>query len=54
VGELSHAIERLLHEREYARTLGEQGYTTVVEEMTWDRKYAQVRAVYTACGLRSG
>lgn len=44
---LAGAIERLLHDRELARAFGAVGHTNVLNSMTWDHKYTQVREVYT-------
>jgi glycosyltransferase involved in cell wall biosynthesis len=43
---LAEALERLLADREEARRLGEAGRRKVLRELTWERKYAQVREVY--------
>ncbi|MFN8501798.1 glycosyltransferase family 4 protein [Kouleothrix sp.] len=40
------AIERLLRDRELATRLGAAGRAKVLRDFTWDRIYAQVRAVY--------
>jgi len=46
VGAIAAAIERLLRDRELARHLGASGRAKVLRELTWDRIYEQVRAVY--------
>jgi glycosyltransferase involved in cell wall biosynthesis len=46
VDAIACAIERLLRDRDEARRLGEAGRAKVLRELTWDRIYAQVRAVY--------
>jgi glycogen(starch) synthase len=46
VAAIAAAIERLLRDHELARRLGESGRAKVLRELTWDRIYAQVRAVY--------
>jgi glycogen synthase len=46
VEELAGAVGRLLGDRKEARRLGANGRARVVRELTWDHKYAQVRAVY--------
>jgi len=43
---IAGAIGRLLHDRNQARRLGAAGHAKVLRELTWDRIYAQVRAVY--------
>jgi glycosyltransferase involved in cell wall biosynthesis len=43
---LAAAIERLLADRDEARRLGQAGQRKVLRELTWERKYDQVRAVY--------
>ncbi|HWQ11747.1 MAG TPA: glycosyltransferase family 4 protein [Roseiflexaceae bacterium] len=43
---LAEAIGRLLADPHAARRLGEAGRAKVLRELTWERKYAQVRAVY--------
>jgi glycogen(starch) synthase len=43
---IAGAISRLLHDRDEARRLGAAGREKVMRELTWDRIYAQVRAVY--------
>jgi glycogen(starch) synthase len=43
---IAGAIGRLLHDRAEARRLGAAGRAKVLRELTWDRIYAQVRAVY--------
>lgn len=50
VDELAHAIAFLLRDRQLARTLGEHGYRTVQKQWTWERTYAQLRAIYAAHG----
>lgn len=44
--ELALAIRRLLTDQEYARGLGAAGRERVLAEFTWDRKFAQVKALY--------
>jgi glycogen synthase len=44
--ELADTIDRLLRDRDEARRLGMAGREKVLRELTWDHKYAQVRAVY--------
>jgi glycosyltransferase involved in cell wall biosynthesis len=46
VAVIAAAIGRLLRDRELARRLGEAGRAKVLRELTWDRIYAQVRAIY--------
>ena len=46
VAALADAISRLLHDRVEAQRLGATGRAKVLRELTWDRIYAQVRAVY--------
>ena len=41
-----NAITRLLHDRDTARRLGAAGREKVLRDLTWDRIYGQVRAVY--------
>ncbi|HET9222209.1 MAG TPA: glycosyltransferase, partial [Roseiflexaceae bacterium] len=43
---LAAAVGELLRDRERARRLGAAGQAKVLRELTWDRIYAQVRAVY--------
>jgi glycosyltransferase involved in cell wall biosynthesis len=43
---LAQAIGSLLRDREHARRLGAAGREKVLRRLTWDRIYAQVRAVY--------
>ncbi len=43
---IAGAIGRLLHDRDQAQRLGAAGRAKVLRELTWDRIYAQVRAVY--------
>jgi glycogen synthase len=43
---LAARIEQLLTDRALARRLGEAGCAKVLRELTWDHKYAQLRAVY--------
>ncbi len=43
---LTRSINRLLQDRELARALGRLGHRQVLRTMTWERKYAQVRAAY--------
>lgn len=43
---LADAIARLLRDRAEAGRMGEAGYAKVMTELTWERKYAQVRSVY--------
>lgn len=43
---LADAIGRLLRDRTLARAFGTAGHKTVLRELTWDHKYAQVRAAY--------
>jgi glycosyltransferase involved in cell wall biosynthesis len=43
---IAGAIGRLLHDRDEAQRLGAAGREKVMRELTWDRIYAQVRAVY--------
>jgi glycosyltransferase involved in cell wall biosynthesis len=43
---IAGAIGRLLHDRDEAQRLGASGRAKVMRELTWDRIYAQVRAVY--------
>jgi glycogen synthase len=46
VAAIATMIERLLHDRELAGRLGASGRAKVLRELTWDRIYAQVRAIY--------
>lgn len=46
VAGLARSIARLLNDRELARAMGELGRRKVLQELTWDRKYQQVRALY--------
>jgi glycogen(starch) synthase len=46
VDELADRIEQLLSDRALARLLGAAGHDKVLNEYTWDKKYAQVRALY--------
>ncbi len=46
VAALAGAIARLLTDRAEAQRLGDAGRAKVLRELTWDYKYAQVRAVY--------
>ena len=46
VKELALSIQKLLLDKDYARTLGEAGRERVLAEFTWDEKYAVVRALY--------
>jgi glycogen(starch) synthase len=46
VDALAGAIGRLLRDREMARRLGAAGRAKVLRDLTWDRIYTQVRAVY--------
>jgi glycogen(starch) synthase len=46
VAAIALAIERLLCDRELARRLGDSGRAKVLRELTWDRIYTRVRAVY--------
>jgi glycogen(starch) synthase len=43
---LADAIDGLLRNRDQARRMGEAGRAKVLRELTWELKYAQVRAVY--------
>jgi glycosyltransferase involved in cell wall biosynthesis len=43
---IAGAIGRLLRDRDEACRLGEAGRAKVLRDLTWDRIYAQVRAVY--------
>jgi glycosyltransferase involved in cell wall biosynthesis len=43
---IASAIGRLLHDRDEARRLGAAGRAKVLRDLTWDRIYAQVRAIY--------
>lgn len=46
VAALADAIDRLLRDRALAGRMGQAGYDKVRRELTWEHKYAQVRAVY--------
>lgn len=46
VKELALSVQKLLMDREYARRLGEAGRHRVIEQFTWDQKYALVKALY--------
>ncbi len=46
VSELAAAIQRLLRDRSLAQALGQLGRTHVLQHMTWEHKYAQVREAY--------
>ncbi len=46
VTELVRAIQRLLDDRELARGMGQAGHAKVLRELTFDQKYAAMRAVY--------
>ncbi len=46
VAGLARSIARLLNDRELARAMGELGRRKVMRELTWERKYQQVRALY--------
>lgn len=46
VDALASAIKRLLDDRTLAAALGRVGHTNVLEHLTWDHKYQQVRQVY--------
>jgi glycosyltransferase involved in cell wall biosynthesis len=41
------AIGRLLRDRDLAHRLGAAGQAKLLRQFTWDRIYAQVRAVYS-------
>jgi glycosyltransferase involved in cell wall biosynthesis len=43
---IAGAIGRLLHDRDLTQRLGAAGRAKVLRDLTWDRIYAQVRAVY--------
>jgi glycogen(starch) synthase len=43
---LADAIGELLRDRDEARRLGAAGHAKVLRELTWDRVYSDVRAVY--------
>lgn len=46
VAELAAVLERLLNDRAEAQRLGAAGREKVFRELTWEHKYAEVRAVY--------
>lgn len=46
VAQLTAALTKLLTNPELAQRLGQQGYTQTLAELTWEHKYAQIRAVY--------
>jgi glycosyltransferase involved in cell wall biosynthesis len=46
VAAIAGAIDRLLRDRDEARRLGAAGRAKVLRDLTWERIYAQVRAVY--------
>lgn len=46
VKELALSIQKLLLDKEYALELGEAGRQRVLEQFTWDEKYAVVRGLY--------
>ena len=50
---IAGAIGRLLRDRDQARRLGAAGRAKVLRELTWERIYAQVRAVYDEVLSRS-
>ncbi len=43
---LAARIEQLLSDRALAQCFGQAGHAQVLSELTWDQKYAQLRAVY--------
>lgn len=43
---LATVIERLLHDRDVAHTLGTAGRERVLRELTWDAAYGRIRALY--------
>lgn len=46
VAAIAAAVERLLHDRELAQTMGQAGYDKVMREYTWDEVYQRARSVY--------
>ncbi len=46
VAGLAHSIDRLLNDRELARAMGQLGRRKVLRELTWERKYQQIRELY--------
>jgi glycosyltransferase involved in cell wall biosynthesis len=46
VAELAAVLERLLSDPAEAQRLGAAGHAKVLRELTWEHKYAEVRAVY--------
>lgn len=46
IAAIAGAIDRLLRDRDEARRLGAAGRAKVLRDLTWERIYAQVRAVY--------
>jgi glycosyltransferase involved in cell wall biosynthesis len=46
VAGLARSIAHLLNDRELARAMGELGRRKVLRELTWERKYQQVRELY--------
>lgn len=51
VTSLAAKIELLLRDRELARAMGQRGHAKVLRELTFDQKYAAMRAVYAEFGL---
>jgi glycosyltransferase involved in cell wall biosynthesis len=43
---LATVIERLLRDRDVARTLGVAGRERVLRELTWDAAYGRMRSLY--------
>jgi glycogen(starch) synthase len=50
--ELATRIEQLLTDRALAHCFGGAGHAKVLNELTWDKKYMQVRAVYEELAVR--
>lgn len=51
VAALAERIELLLRDRDLARAMGRRGHAKVLRELTFERKYAALRAVYAELGL---
>ena len=46
VAQLTSSLTKLLTEPNLAQQLGQRGYAQTLAELTWEHKYAQIRAVY--------
>ncbi len=51
VASLASRIELLLRDRDRARAMGRRGHAKVLRELTFDQKYAAMRAIYAEFGL---